>query len=59
VIKLGIERKTNPRGTFFVPTAEYVGETSGAVEKRAAAFAARLRKDQAIYRRSMENDDTE
>jgi hypothetical protein len=59
ILKIGVDRKTNTRGTFFVPTVEYAGETGGSVEKAAAAYAERMQRDATIYRRSMENDDTE
>jgi hypothetical protein len=59
VLKLGVEKKTNTRGTFFVPTVDYVEETGGRTEKRAAAYAESFHRDSAIFRRSMENDNTE
>ncbi len=59
IIRLGVETKTNPRGSFYVTTVEYVQETAGTVEKRAEKFAQNFQASTAVYRRSMENDDTE
>lgn len=57
IIKLSLETKSNAKGTFFVPTVAYEGETSGATLAKATDFAKSINAQ--AMRRSLEQDDTE
>jgi hypothetical protein len=58
ILRLSLEKRTNSKGTFYVPAVAYHDMTDGSVEKQAATMAASIRGS-ALLRRSIENDDTE
>jgi hypothetical protein len=55
VLELGLDQRTNTKGTFFVPTVTYVGLSSGATREKAQRFAAQV--NAASLRASIEKDD--
>lgn len=54
ILELGVQPKTNPKGTFFVPTVRYVGQTAGATLERARTFASQVTAS--VLRASIEDD---
>ena len=57
VIKLSTEEKSNAKGTFFVPTATFVGNSKGMAAERAKRFASTI--NAANVRASVEAYDAE
>lgn len=61
VFELGVEQKSNPKGTFFVPTVKFLGYAkdlvSPAIQDRARAFATQV--NAAAIRASVEDDGDE
>jgi hypothetical protein len=60
ILELGVEIKTNPRGTFYIPTVDFYDSTDAEGFERIARRAASMARQMgsANLRASMEDDDT-